>query len=71
MEAKVLDGSHTKANDTKKSHSEGMMSARMIFLYLLHIYSLISFKKKHTVKDEEARLGRLGDQCIQRCDNSV
>lgn len=36
-----------------------MMSARVIFLHLLHIYSLISIngKKKHTVRDGLTGLG--------------
>lgn len=35
-----------------------MMSARVVFLHLLHIYSLISINgKKHTVRDGLTGLG--------------
>lgn len=49
----------TQRQITEKGLGVAMMTARVIFLHLLHIYSLISIngKKKHTVRDGLTGLG--------------
>lgn len=48
----------TQRQITEKGLGVAMMSARVIFLHLLHIYSLISINgKKHTVRDGLTGLG--------------
>lgn len=64
----------TQRQITEKGLGVAMMSARVIFLHLLHIYSLISINGKKThCEGWTDWFGHILDdhQCIGRCDNGV